>query len=65
MANSILKSVPIINMQLKARNTEDLMNIINMEKQKELENSFKMIVSKLYEQAGGGAAENCGAQARQ
>ena len=36
-----------------------------MEKQKELENSFKMIVSKLYEQAGGGAAENCGAQARQ
>ena len=38
------------------------------EKQKELENSLKMIVSKLYGQGGagvGGGAENCGAQARQ
>ena len=37
------------------------------EKQKELENSLKMIVSKLYEQggAGGVGAESCGAQARQ
>ena len=37
------------------------------EKQKELENSLKLIVSKLYEQggAGGVGAESCGAQARQ
>ena len=38
------------------------------EKQKELENSLKMIVSKLYGQGGAGGvggAENCGAQARQ
>ena len=39
------------------------------EKQKELENSLKMIVSKLYGQGGAGGvrggAESCGAQARQ
>ena len=34
------------------------------EKQKELENSLKMVVSKLYGQGGSGSAEGCGAQAR-